>query len=505
MGDWTLLHWLALMERELLLFAGVFFLIGALDELLVDGLFGWLKLSGHAKRLVVDREDLRCRHLAGTAAVFIPAWREDRVIGHTIAHALQAWPQADYVIYVGIYRNDTATLESAMRGAGTDRRVRLVVHDCDGPSTKADCLNRLYRALEVDETRRGRPARLVLLHDAEDMVDAAELALIDRAVDHAEFVQIPVLPLPQPQSRWIGSHYCEEFAEAHGKTMVVRNWLGTCLPAAGVGCAIERGMLHRLAQQMRRADPGSPSPGPFSVESLTEDYEIGMRVHALGGRSRFLRVHGDDGSLIATRAFFPARLDQAVRQKARWVHGIALQGWDRLGWGTGSGTAPEARPVTGMGRLLEGWMRLRDRRGPFAALVLACGYSFFALTALFLLLDFGGLSRPWQADPLLTFLVSANLAAFIWRAAWRFAFTAREHGWIEGVRAVLRIPVANVIAIMAGRRALADYWRQLRGGALHWHKTLHDIHPAAPLDAAEKPLAPAHWRNGAMSGRGFAA
>lgn len=481
MGDWTLLHWLALMERELLLFAGVFFLIGALDELLVDGLFGWLKLSGRAKRLVVDREDLRCRHLAGTAAVFIPAWREDQVIGHTIAHALRAWPQADFVIYVGIYRNDIATMEAAMRGAGNDRRVRLVVHDCDGPSTKADCLNRLYRALEVDEARRGAPARLVLLHDAEDMVDAAELALIDSAVDRAEFVQIPVLPLPQPQSRWIGSHYCEEFAEAHGKTMVVRNWLGTCLPAAGVGCAIERGMLRRLAEQM-----GGEASGPFSVESLTEDYEIGMRVHALGGRSRFLRVHGDDGALIATRAFFPARLDQAVRQKARWVHGIALQGWDRLGWAA----RPGAGRASAVDIVLEGWMRLRDRRGPFAALVLACGYTFFALTALFLLLDFGGLARPWQADPVLTFLVSANIAAFLWRAAWRFAFTAREHGWAEGVRAVLRIPVANVIAIMAGRRALADYWRQLRGGRLHWHKTPHDMHPAAAPEEGSRIFAP---------------
>lgn len=102
-----------------------------------------------------------------------------------------------------------------MRGAGADRRVRLVVHDCDGPSTKADCLNRLYRALEVDEQRKGAPVHMVLLHDAEDMVDPAELALMDKAIEQADFVQIPVLPLPQENSRWIGSHYCEEFAEAH--------------------------------------------------------------------------------------------------------------------------------------------------------------------------------------------------------------------------------------------------------------------------------------------------
>ncbi len=349
MADWTILQWLALMERELLLFAGIFFLIGAADELLVDGIWGWMKLTGRIPRLVLDRRDIKARRLSGAAAVFIPAWHEDKVIQHTIAHALASWPHQDFVIYVGVYRNDMATLEAAMRAAGADRRVRLVVHDCNGPSTKADCLNRLYRALEVDELRKGAPVRMVVLHDAEDMVDAAELGLLDHAIDRADFVQIPVVPLPQSGSRWIGSHYCEEFAEAHGKTMMVRDWLDTCMPAAGVGCAVERSMLRQLALQ---ADFGGE--GPFSVASLTEDYELGMRIHTLGGRSRFLRVRGEDGTLIATRALFPARLDEAVRQKARWVHGIAFQGWDRLGWGKRSSgkldaSARSTRAIGGTG------------------------------------------------------------------------------------------------------------------------------------------------------------
>lgn len=112
-----------------------------------------------------------------------------------------------------------------MRGAQGDARVRLVIHDRDGPTTKADCLNRLYAAIEADEVRLGMRFRMVLLHDAEDMVDPAALGLLDRALDDADFVQLPVLPEPQPASRWIGSHYCEEFAESHGKAMVVRDWL----------------------------------------------------------------------------------------------------------------------------------------------------------------------------------------------------------------------------------------------------------------------------------------
>ena len=464
MGDWTVLHLLALVERELLLFAGMFFLIGALDELAVDGLWGWLRLTRRVPALTISRKDVRERRLEGRAAVFIPAWHEDAVIAHTIGHALQVWPHDDYVIYVGCYRNDMRTLEAAMQAAGSDRRVRLVVHDCNGPSTKADCLNRLYRAMEVDEARLGGPYRMVVLHDAEDMVDAAELALFDKAIDQAHFVQIPVLPLPQPSSRWVGSHYCEEFAEAHAKTMVVRDWLGTCMPAAGVGCAVDRQILRRLV------DAGDP--GPFSVEALTEDYELGMRVHQAGGQARFLRVRAEDGSLIATRAYFPARLDEAVRQKARWVHGIALQGWDRLGW---------------QGGMAETWMRLRDRRGPLAALVLACGYTFFLLAGLFIMLDIAGVERPYKPDPVLSLLVVINLGFFVWRAAFRFAFTAHEHGWAEGLRAVLRIPVANIIAIMAGRRAVAAYLRSLAGGVVAWDKTRHDVHPAAAVAAAAQP------------------
>jgi len=203
--------------------------------------------------------------------------------------------------------------------------------------------------------------------------------------------------------------------------------------------------------------------GPFSVESLTEDYELGLKIKAAGGTAWFLRARGEDGRLVATRAFFPPTLPQAVRQKARWVHGIALQGWDRLGWSGG---------------VVESWMRLRDRRGPLTALVLFAAYVLLALAAALSFAEWLGFGRPWEPSGLLLVLVWANLASFLWRAAMRFAFTAREYGWAEGVRAVLRLPFANVIAIMAGRRALTAYVRALLGTRPRWEKTHHHAHPA---------------------------
>ena len=238
----------------------------------------------------------------------LPAWQESRVVGATIGHALAAWPQRDWVLYVGCYRNDPVTSGAVMQAAGGDERVRLVIHDADGPTTKADCLNRLYRALTDDEARTGAPYRMVLLHDAEDMVDPAALGVLDKAMDHFDFVQLPVLPMAHPGSRWIASHYCEEFAEAHAKGMAVRDAQGAGLPSAGVGCAIARAQLARLAAE--RSDGC-----PFDPDSLTEDYQLGLAIGRQGGRMRFLRVRHADGQLVATRACFPNRISSSVSSR----------------------------------------------------------------------------------------------------------------------------------------------------------------------------------------------
>ena len=456
----TVWEMLILIQHELLLFAAVFFLIGAIDDIVVDVAWLWLKISGKAKSDKIDSSRLATAPLNADAAVFIPTWQESQVISDTIAHALAAWPQDNLRIYVGCYRNDPDTIEAVMQAAPGDARLRLVVHDKAGPTTKADCLNRLYTALRSDEMRGGFFPRMVLFHDAEDMVDPAALKLLDDAIEDSEFVQLPVLPLPQARSRWIGSHYCEEFAEAHGKSMVVRDALGAALPAAGVGCAVSREALQMLAERHEEDKP-------FADDSLTEDYELGLAVAESGGRCSFVRKRHRDGQLIATRAYFPSRLVDVVRQKTRWVHGIAFQGWDRLGW-VAEGASPS---------FIEMWMRMRDRRGPLAALVLFVAYVLLGLSAAVWLAAEFGYGQTMSLTPTLALLLAANFAAFVWRATMRFAFTAREYGVIEGFRAVLRIPVANIIAIMAGRRALMAYARTLRGSGVVWDKTPHTRHP----------------------------
>ena len=413
--------------------------------------------------------DAAIRPLSGIAAVFIPAWHEAEVIGATVTHALSAWQQRELRLYIGCYRNDPATIAAAMSAAARDPRVRLVIHDRDGPTTKADCLNRLYGALSEDELRSGVRARAVVLHDAEDMVHPAALAVLDEALDGAGFVQLPVRPEPLPGSPWVSGHYADEFTESHAKAMVVRDALGAALPAAGVGCAIDRDVLAELAEARKTELERNDGPiqgrfaGPFAAECLTEDYELGWRIARSGRRGRFLRLRDGDGQLVATRSYFPGTVGAAVRQKTRWVHGIAFQGWDRLGW-WGHGT--------------DLWMAMRDRRGPLVALVLFVAYLLVVLGAALGVAAAAGMVKPVAMPPELRLLMVMCLIGLGWRVVFRFVFTAREYGLTEGARAILRIPVANIIAIVSGRRAFSAYLRTLGGGAVRWDKTAHHGHPA---------------------------
>lgn len=456
LADLTAGDWFVLARHELILFAATFFLVGALDELTLDLSYIWLRLTGRVRTPRIDEVGLCARPLSGRCAVFIPAWKEHQVIAATVRHALQAWPQDDLRLYLACYRDDWETLAAAMQGCAGDPRVRIVIHDAAGPTCKADCLNRLYRALQHDEAREGAAARMVVLHDAEDMVDPAALPLLDAAMAHSDFVQLPVLALPHPASPLVSGHYSDEFAEAHAKAMVVRSALGRGIPGAGVGCAIARAWLDRLDAQRSKA-------GPFATGALTEDYELGLQSAALGARGTFLRIRTAHGRLIATRAYFPTSMQAAVRQKARWINGIALQGWDRLGW--------RRSPA-------ELWMQLRDRRGPLAALLLALAYLLVVVAGVELVMAHAGLVVSTPLSPLMQSLLWLNLVALVWRLAARALFTAREFGAVQGLLAIPRVVVSNTVAIVAARRALFAYARSLRGRRVAWDKTEHTSHPA---------------------------
>jgi adsorption protein B len=133
----------------------------------------------------------------------------------------------------------------------------------------------------------GRRFKAVVLHDAEDVVHADEIRLFDVMIDRFDMVQLPVLPLIAPHSRWIAGHYADEFAEAHGKHIIMREAMGAAVPSAGVGCAFARDMIGAIAEERAGA--------PFDAASLTEDYEIGLRIAERKGRTVFVSMRDASG------------------------------------------------------------------------------------------------------------------------------------------------------------------------------------------------------------------
>jgi adsorption protein B len=469
MGAFDLFLWVIdRATHELALFAAVGILIGGIDDLVVDLIWflrdGWRRIFVYSRHDRFAAADLAAPAYPGLIAIFVPAWREAAVIGPMLATAIERFGAADYRIYVGCYPNDPATIDAVRRVTAHSARVRLVVGTANGPTTKADNLNAIWDALMLDERSEGRVAKAIVLHDAEDVVHPSEIRIFDRLIERFDLVQLPVLPLIERGKGWwaraISTHYADEFAEAHGKQLVVREALGAAMPSAGVGCAFSRRALGRIAAQ---------SDGrPFDGASMTEDYELGLRITESGGRGVFVRLPGRrGGSAVAVRAHFPDTLDAAIRQKSRWLTGIALSGWDRLGW---------------RGGLAERWMRMRDRRAVLAALVLFAAYVAMIGWGLVLLLAPLSGHEPIAFGPVELLLFQVNLAILAWRLLMRCTFVAHAYGVREGLRAIPRAVLANIISMIAARRALARYVQTARGGPTYWDKTDHVFPASVPAE-----------------------
>jgi bacteriophage N4 adsorption protein B len=451
----ALVQVLSRIAAELALFAGVGFLLFAANDLLVDIIYFvraiWRALAVYTRYPRAFASSLPERGEAGFIAMLVPAWDESSVIASMLRATISRLDYQNYRIFVGYYRNDPAT--GAAIAAVGDNRIEAVQVDSDGPTTKADCLNHLYDALVAYEVETDRSAAAVVLHDAEDVVHPLEFTVFDRLIGRAAVIQLPVLPLPDKHSRWISGHYCDEFAEAHIKELVVREAVGAAIPLAGVGCAIARKPLSQLA--------AIQDGKPFAGNSMTEDYEIGLRLGTLGFKTMFVRLPARPGErgVVASRGHFPSTLGSAVRQKARWLGGIALAAWDRLGWSGGIG---------------ERWMRMRDRRGPLAALLLLAAYAAAFLWSQIWLAEALGAPIEARLDPTLITLLTINGWLLAWRVLMRVAFTTSAYGLGEGLLSIPRLFVGNVIAMLAAARAVSLH---LAGGATRWDKTRH-IFPA---------------------------
>ncbi len=442
----------------------VFITLTGLDDLFVDLVFirrwFWRRLIIGKYFVAKTAADLVETTPNLPIAVMIPAWREADVIGSMLQSTLAIWHNEKNIrLFVGWYCNDLPTGRAIAAVAADDKRVVPVVVPHDGPTTKADCLNTLWRAIGIWEGDNNAQFPIFLLHDAEDLVAVDEPAVIRHVIGirGKAMVQTPVIAIPVPGSRFISGHYLDEFSEAHTKDLAVREAMGAWLPSAGVGCAFAREAL-KFAEH----DQGGL---PFAAASVTEDYELSMRLGRSGFSSAFVRLaispeHGP----VATAEHFPDTIKTAVKQKSRWLLGIALQGWSTLGW---------------HGTLAQRYWLLRDRKALFTAYLNMLAYILvFSFTVLWTW-QYLSLTAPHfpitaSSNGFLANLLRINGGLLIWRLLMRALCVWRTAGRVQAILSLPRAVLANLINFLAAWRALRLFIKHKRSGkAVAWDKTQH--------------------------------
>lgn len=151
---------LHIVTHELLLIVAAGIAVSSLDDFAVDLVYfarrGWRSLVVYHRYRRSDANSLPGGE-QGWMAIIVPAWDEAAVIGAMLRDLTARLEYPHYTVFVGVYLNDPATA-AAVRAVG-DARLVLVGCSRPGPTTKADCLNHLWRAVLATNSQRVAASR----------------------------------------------------------------------------------------------------------------------------------------------------------------------------------------------------------------------------------------------------------------------------------------------------------------------------------------------------------
>ena len=464
-------------------------MINGLDDLIFDSQFLFY-LWRQRKMPHISVQELRLAP-EQWIALFVPAWKEGGVVNKMAEYASRVVLYEKYDIFIGVYPNDPETIHCVDEICAKNPRIHKVMVPHPGPTSKADCLNWIYRAARLNEIPGVREYALAALHDAEDIIHPLALKVYNHYVPKTyDMGQMPVFALELPVLKyWVGNTYVDDFAELHTKDMFIRQSIGGVVPSAGVGTAFSRAVLERLA-----AETGGD---PFRVGNITEDYEIGIRIKRAGYRvgvmsypvERLVRKPRKDGSLgdpetvteiVAIRENFPTEFATAVRQRSRWILGISFQTWEQTGWA---------------GTWAMRYTLLRDRRAPLTHLLNMIGY----VVLMFILFRQAFNFTPWaesiyipplfEAGSLLWKVAILCTALLLYRMVQKYISVAAIYNNKQAIFSVPRLIFGNFINFFATWRAAKMYLaNRLFGTPIVWLKTMHVFPGEAELSEYKRSI-----------------
>jgi len=452
--------------------------VSSLDDAFIDAYF-WLwtlrrRLTVHRKHARLRLESLHDR--AETPfVIMVPAWKEFDVIAKMIENTNATMEYLNFQIFVGTYINDGETRAEVDRMARRYQNVHRVDVPHFGPTCKADCLNSIVQAVFQHEAETGCRFSGFVIHDSEDVIHPMELRAFNYLIDRMDLIQLPVLSLERDWNLWVAGTYQDDFAECHSKDMVVRESFTGLVPCAGTGMCYS----HRALSALSEETGGSP----FNVATLTEDYDFSFRLMKFGMKQAFVKIpfrytareRGIWGErsrerydLLGVREYFPSSFRAAYRQRARWILGIGLQGWESLGW---------------QGDLKARYFMFRDRKGLFTSLINILGYFLLAVVGTTVVLGWlhtGAVTLPAGFGPgsWLTRLMQVNAVFMANRVLQRFIFVHRLYGLLPALLSIPRVIVGNLVNFAAAVRAWRLYLtHRITGSSLVWDKTVH-VYPS---------------------------
>ncbi|MDB5744417.1 MAG: nfrB [Polaromonas sp.] len=432
--------------KYLALGLAVVFLVSNLDALFID-LAYWARRAGRSFMASKRHERLETDLLYGMdekpLAILVQAAESPGVVGKRVEHAVGALDYGSYHVFVAVLPDDGVARKELDALQARFPHVHPVPFGA-AEAGQAAGLNRLLEAALRFEQQAGLKFEGFILHDLHDVFCKSELRVFNYLVGRKDLVQLPVHPLPGRWHEWTRGHYLDEFAEMHGKDVVVREALAGQVPSAGVGTCLSR----RAVEVLLEKGQGTA----FDAKSLNPGHDVAWRLKAYGLTEALARVHVVDAPkaagasparLVAVGPQFPDFFAGAVQHKARWIRGVMDQHWPPEG-GTRSA------------RL--GYFRWRDRKGFMTSLAnaaaLLLGLQLF-LVWLYTRLVPEGYEFPslLEGDPLLRGLLMANLFLLCNRLLQRAIFVGSYYGIGQGLLAVPRLLWGAAINLCANWRA----------------------------------------------------